>query len=165
MIEKFGWKYFSLLTTSVLIFLFIITALLKPFRIEGKSMEPYFRQGDIVLVNRLFFKIQKDDVIVVKLQDKSYAVKRVIAEENDKIEYKDGNIFVNGKNRGKIASGDYRMFFENSSFVVDKDSFFLLGDNRLLSIDSRFWGSIHRKMIKGKVVINLFSFFRKEGVQ
>ncbi|MFB3850999.1 MAG: signal peptidase I [Acidobacteriota bacterium] len=155
---------FSIIAVSILLFVFVISFFFKPFRIDGKSMEPLFQQGDIVFVKRLFYRIDRNEVVVVKMHDQTYVVKRVLAIEGDRIDYKDGEIFVNGENRGKITSGDYRMFFDNSSFIVEKNSFFILGDNRSSSIDSRFWGSISKDMIYGKVVFNLFSFLRKEGV-
>lgn len=157
-------QLFSIIAVSILLFVFVISFLFKPFRIDGKSMEPLFQQGDIVFVKRLFNRIDRNEVVVVKMHDQNYVVKRVLAIEGDRIDYKDGEIFVNGENRGKITSGDYRMFFDNSSFIVEKNSFFILGDNRSSSIDSRFWGSISKDMIYGKVVFNLFSFLRKEGV-
>lgn len=153
-------QLFSIIAISIIFFLFIVSFLFKPFRIEGKSMEPLYREGDIVFVRRFFSKIERNDVIVIKLHNQSYAVKRVLAVGGDKIDYKGGEIFVNDENRGKIASGDYRMFFENSSFTIEKNSFFVLGDNRSASIDSRFWGSVSKEMVYGIVVFNPFSFLR-----
>lgn len=163
-VKKTYVEFLLIFLISVFIFVFLITFFFKPFTIEGKSMEPLFREGDVVLVRRFFLRIDKNDIVVVKLNDNSYAVKRVIATEGDKVEYKEGKIFVNGENRGKIDSGDYRMFFENSFFVVEKNCLFLLGDNRSCSVDSRFWGSIPIKMIHGKVFFNLFSFLRRKRV-
>lgn len=165
MIKKDFFQFFLIIAVSILFFVFIISFFFKPFRIDGKSMEPLFQQGDVVFVTRLFSKIERNEVVVVKLHDQSYVVKRVLAIEGDRIDYKNGEIFVNGENRGKIVSGDYKMFFENSSFTVEKNSFFIVGDNRSASIDSRFWGSVSKEMVYGKVVFNLFSFLRKEGVE
>lgn len=156
-------EFFYILFFSVFIFIFLLSYVFKPFRIEGKSMEPNFCEGDFVFVTRIFFKINKNDIVVVRNKKKGLAVKRVIALEGDKIEFRNGEIFVNGENRGKIASGDFNgMLFENSSFIVEKNTVFLLGDNREISIDSRLWGSIPLKNIYGKVLFNPFSIFRKE---
>ncbi|MCX7831073.1 MAG: signal peptidase I [Acidobacteria bacterium] len=157
-------ELFSITVFSVVIFVLSISYLFKPFRIDGKSMEPIFREGDIVFVNRIFLKVDRNDIVVAKMSDKTYVVKRVLALEGDKIDYKEGEIFVNGENRGKITSGDYEMFFKNSSFTVEKKSCFLLGDNRSLSVDSRFWGIVPLESIYGKIIFNPFSFFRKKGL-
>lgn len=161
--KKVFAEFFFILFFSVLIFIFLLSYVFKPFRIEGKSMEPYFSEGDFVLVTRIFWEINKNEVVVVRHKKKDFAVKRVIALEGDKIEFRNGEIFVNGENRGKIASGDFNvMLFENSSFIIEKNTVFLLGDNREISFDSRLWGSIPLKNIYGKVLFNPFSIFRKE---
>ncbi|MFP4697802.1 MAG: signal peptidase I [Eubacteriales bacterium] len=143
------------------IFLVMIIALLHwfiiPVRVNGRSMENALNNKDIMLVSKIvtvFKGIDRGDMIVIDVNKKDYSsrvVKRVIGIQGDHIVIKNGVVFVNGEkivedySKGE-TTGDIDM-------IVEKDNVFILGDNRTISKDSRSYGSVSLKNIKGKVII------------
>ena len=115
--------------------------------VNGNSMYPTYKSGDVVLVNSLFYKNpKKNDIITFKLNNKYY-IKRVIGVAGDTvdIDYADGKIIINGE--------------------VPEDMIFVLGDNRNNSNDSRSKkiGMIPINKIKGKVIVPIHTKNKERG--
>jgi signal peptidase I len=158
---------FALITLiSVLVFILVVNFFFRPFKVYGESMEPLYSNGDIIFVSRTFSKeFKRGDVVVIKEEDERLAIKRVIAIGGDKIEFIKGEIFVNGKNRGKISSGDFEMVFDDTYFFIEKGKIFVLGENRSKSIDSRIWGAIEEGSVIGKVICGPIRLFERRGLK
>ena len=141
--------YIIIVVTVVLIRTFFIT----PARVDGESMENTLYNGEIVLLNKIGLKVnglKRFDIVVFK-QEKDLLIKRVIGLPGEVVEY------INYK---KV---DTPIKFEDTKdfkYEVPKNEYFVLGDNRDNSKDSRYFGSIKLKKIKGKVSIILFPFKR-----
>lgn len=130
--------------------------------VSGQSMQPLLNSGDVVLVNRLSYDFGKPDhmdvVVFVREDEKTY-VKRVIGIPGDVVQIKEGRVYVNGaviedENLGSVALAGLA---ENPVELGDKE-YFLLGDNRDSSEDSRFAnvGNVKEEQILGKVWLRLF---------
>lgn len=152
--------FFLITLLSTITFIVIVSFILKPVKVYGNSMYPNFENGDIVLVNRLIKSFKRNDVVVIRL-DKSLVIKRIIALEGDDVYCSNGEIFVNGENKGKILFSNMEPWKGKMRFTVSKNSYFVLGDNRESSIDSRNYGEVEKKLIYGKVIFNLNSYLRK----
>jgi signal peptidase I len=140
---------------ALLLFL-IINFLSARIRVDGRSMEPSFHDGDYVIVNRLAYslgELQRGDVIVFPypLNTEEDFIKRVIALPGDRIAIQDGSVVLNGNQLEEdyldvIPRGDM------AEIIVPLGHAFVMGDNRNDSSDSRIWGPLDVKDIIGKAV-------------
>ena len=140
----------------VLIVVLIRTFFFSPALVSGSSMENTLYDGELVIVNKIALKsgIDRFDIVIVNIGDE-LLIKRVIALPNEKIEYKDNVLYINDE---EIETP---IDFENTSDFVHTtgdDEYFVMGDNRDVSQDSRVLGAFNIKSIKGKVDLVLFPF-------
>lgn len=144
--------YIIVVTVIILVRTYVIT----PVRVSGNSMNNTLKNGDIMLLYKLA-DIKRNNIVVInKKVAGDTIIKRVIALPGETIRCTDGIIYVNEKKyNDKYAYG------ETSDFELvrlKKDEYFVLGDNRLISNDSRYLGPIKGKYIKGKTNIVVFPF-------
>ncbi len=121
--------------------------------VTNKSMEPTFFEGDQILLlkkNFIFNRVKNFDVIVFN-HENTNLVKRVIGIEGDKVEIKDGALYLNDK----LVEHEYYIFSnkDNGLYIVGDNQYFVLGDNIKLSEDSRYFGFIYGKDVKGQVIL------------
>ena len=141
----------------VIVVVLIRTFLITPIRVNGSSMYPTLKDKEIMILNKIgktVNGIDRFDIVVLKEED--YLIKRVIALPGEKISCQNGNIYINGKKlKDKYGSG---LTSDFEPIEVPKDSYFVMGDNRENSKDSRYIGPINKKEIKGKTSFILFPF-------
>ncbi len=146
------------LVISLAISAFIIIFLYQPVKVEGTSMMPSLDDQERIFVNKFVYRlepIQRGDIVVFRYPgdvSKSY-IKRVIGVAGDRIRIDDGLVYVNGK----VLEEDYvpGAFADDRSYpeiVVPPDCFFVLGDHRSMSNDSRDFGPVKESYIYGKAV-------------
>ena len=161
--SKKGFKYYFkeyysyvLIIILVLLFKKFIAA---PIKVNGDSMFKTLHDGDIMILNIVgyrFSEVERFDIVVVD-EGNEYLIKRVIGLPGETIEYKDNQLYVDGKKVKENYGSDKTEDFKTK---VPKDSYFVLGDNRTNSLDSRFFGAFKRKKILGKTKLTLFPFNR-----
>ena len=155
---------------SVYIIIVVVIVLLKiyvisPIRVNGTSMNPTLENGDIMILNKIGYritKIKRFDIVVIKYKDE-LLIKRVIGLPGEKIKYENNTLYVNDKALDEEFDKTYTYNFsikEIGSTTVPEDSYFVLGDNREVSKDSRSIGFIDRENIVGKSSLTLFPFNR-----
>ncbi|OEH81961.1 signal peptidase I [Enterococcus rivorum] len=147
-----------------LIFLFILRGfILIPVPVDGNSMKKTLSQGDMVLMEK-FTSIKRFDVVVFKLPDNSIYIKRVIGLPGDDIRYEDDQLFINNQpveehflEKNKRKDHETAPYTTNFNLIdltnrdrLPEDSYFVLGDNRRMSKDSRSFGAIKKQYILGK---------------
>lgn len=158
---------------SVLIVFFIINHFFfTPVMVDGDSMEPTLIDGDYLLLNK-FSNIEQFDIVVFPPPDQedTQYVKRVIGLPGDSIEYRDDVLYVNGNqteqqflddgqaiNESVYTSGDFTLLTLLGVETVPEGQYFVLGDNRLNSRDSRSFGFIDQESILGKVSLRYWPF-------
>ncbi len=158
---KEGWPYFAVLFVVVLIKAFVIS----PIRVNGPSMKETLQNQDIMLLDKVsyrFHDIKRFDIVVIHL-DEEDIIKRVVGLPGEKVEYKDQKLYINGKYVKENFYHEETDDFDLSSFHSKKipdDSYFVLGDNRVESLDSRVLGFISKKRIKGHAIFTIFPFSR-----
>ena len=177
-------EYVEAFIIAIILALFIRTFIIQAFKIPSGSMEPTLQVGDHLLVNKFIYGIkipfwrktiipvsnpERGDIIVfIYPEDRSKDfIKRVIGLPGEKVEIKGQNIFINDKPIDD-PYGHYsktRSLMENfgnesrfQSTVVSEGNYFVLGDNRDNSRDSRFWGTVPSELIKGKAFIIYWSW-------
>ena len=151
---------------SLAVSAFFIIFLYQPVRVEGTSMMPTLEDQERVFVNKFvyrFERIERGDVIVFRYPldtSKSY-IKRVIATPGDRIRIEDGLVYVNGHQVPEVyvpsAYEDVRSY---SEIVVPARSYFVMGDHRNLSRDSRDFGPVDESYIYGKAVFGYWPMAR-----
>ncbi len=144
------------LLISVVVSFFIITFLYQPVKVEGTSMAPQLHDQDRLFINKFaynFEKIGRDDVVVFYYPrdlQKSY-IKRVIGLPGDTVRIVDGEVYVNGKAIDEpYVPERYRDVRSMEEFKVPPAEYFVMGDHRSISSDSRDFGPVERKLIYGK---------------
>ena len=153
-----GWtKEILLYAVFFLIVAIILTKVLLIGTVSSDSMEPTLNVGNKVLVNGLAYKFEepkRGDVILFEFESlQAIFTKRVIGLPGEKISFQKGEVYINDE----LLQEDYLEEDVNTlsmqSFVVPKDCYFVMGDNREESLDSRFWREpyVARESIKGKV--------------
>lgn len=146
------------------ILVLIIVVLIKTFVIStvcvnGNSMYPTLHSNDIMVLNKIKYKlddVKRFDIVVVKY-DEHYIIKRVIALPNETIEYKNNILYINGK---KVRDKYNATVEEDFKITLGKDEYFVMGDNRDDSLDSRIIGPIKKNDILGSSNLIIFPFTR-----
>ena len=158
-ISKELLPYLIIILVVVLIRTFIVT----PVQVSGISMKPNLKNNEILILKKYDKSYQRFDIVVIN-QQKEKLIKRIIGLPGESIEYKNNKLYVNGK----VVKEPFKTNTTTSDFSFDelfgegvtvpKDMYFVMGDNRNHSSDSRVIGFINKKDIKGTVGIRLFPF-------
>jgi signal peptidase I len=146
------------LLISAAVSVLIITFLYQPVRVEGTSMLPRLEDDDRLFINKFVYHVStiaRGDVVVFHYPldpTKSY-IKRVIALPGDRLWIDRGLVYVNGKAVNEIyVPPQYRDGRSYAETVVPEDNYFVMGDHRSISSDSREFGPVERSLIYGKAV-------------
>jgi len=141
--------------------------LIQPFLVNGSSMEPNFESGDYILINEISYRFrepQRGEVIVFHYpnNEKTYFIKRVIGLPKERVIIKNGEvkIFNNSNPNGFVIKENYLPATEKTSGNIDKtlgeNEYFVMGDNRDFSFDSRQWGALKKTEIVGLAWLRLW---------
>jgi signal peptidase I len=118
-------------------------------------MSPTLNDGGIVLIRGRVKSISRGDIVVFRHPDDQSMtfIKRIIGLPGESIEIQDGRVFINGSALDEPYVATTNMSRDQMNLMIIPDqSFFVLGDNRRNSNDSRYWGTLPKKLIRGKVV-------------
>ncbi len=159
------WEFAKVFIIAVLIVLPIRYFLFQPFIVRGDSMVPSFQSGDYLIIDELSYKFsepQRGDVVVFRYpKDPSQRfIKRVIGVPGETVDITNGKVTIYSQN--ETINLDEKYLPENLKTygdvktVVGENEYFVMGDNREFSYDSRAWGTISKSDIIGKVFLRLF---------
>ncbi len=167
-------NFFSFLfeTAKIVILAVIIVVpiryfIFQPFFVQGMSMEPNFHNGDYLIVDEITYRFmdpQRGEVVVFKYPKSPTQryIKRIIGLPEETINIKEGQISIINQNGTWILDeSDYLLeAYTGGEIKVSllKDEYFVLGDNRAFSSDSRRWGALSREFIVGKVYLRAWPF-------
>jgi signal peptidase I len=180
-------EYFESIVIAVILALFVRTWVVQAFKIPTGSMENNLLIGDHLLVNKFVFgptatglerallpirDIRRGDIVVFKYPEEPERdfIKRVIGLPGDTLELRAKNVYINGKALdepyvhfltaasmgSEVTSADVREHY--GPVTVPPDQYFMMGDNRDNSQDSRYWGFLPRGYVKGKALMIYWSY-------
>lgn len=148
---------FGIFGLIVQLFIVVPTRLyvFEPFAVSGETMSPTYNSGDYLLINKLDKSFERGDVVVFRYpKDPSkFFLKRIIGLPSEKVDIQDGKVFINGQVLNEsYYSGET---LPDSSLTLYQDQYFVMGDNRNASADSRMWGPVTKSSIQGKIFYNI----------
>ena len=153
------WKeardYILIIVSVLIIRTFIVT----PAIVDGASMDHTLEDGQLVFINKFVYNvkdIERFDIVVLENEeDNDRIIKRIIGLPNETIEYNNNQLYVNGK----LVEQPYEVKdTEDFTIQLNKDEYYVLGDNRAVSKDSRMLGAFNKEDIVGRVNFRLLPF-------
>lgn len=159
----FIWEIIKIVFIALLIVVPIRYFLFQPFIVRGESMEPNFENGDYLIIDEISYRFrepQRGEVVVFKypaLPSQRY-IKRIIGLPGETIEIKDGQVIIYNQNNYQILDESSYLFSNvytsgEIKITLAENEYFVLGDNRPSSSDSRRWGVLPRENIIGRVFL------------
>lgn len=148
--------YVIIILAVILIKSFIVS----PIRVNGVSMNPTLHNGDIMLLDEISYRFQnikRFDIVVVHYEDE-YLIKRVIGLPGEEIRYEDDKLYINDQYIEEDFTHKKTGSFSN--ITLGDNEYFVMGDNRSNSTDSRIIGPIKENQIIGKTNLTIFPFSR-----
>ena len=169
---NFVWEILKIVIISLAIIIPIRYFLIQPFFVKGASMDPNFYDGDYLIIDEISYRFsepQRGDIIIFRypLDPSQFFIKRIIGLPGETVEIVDGKIFIYSE-----KTLDKRVVLDESEYLKDaytpgnleislrEDEYFVLGDNRNASSDSRKWGGVNRRYITGRAWIRAWPFNR-----
>lgn len=161
---QFFLDIIQIVVFAIAIFLFVYLLILQPHKIKGASMSPNHLNGEYLLTDKVTYRFQqpeRGDIVVFEAptNDGQEFIKRIIALPGEEVSVKNGSIFVNGQKLEEdyippeIETTPGAFLEEGETVVVPEDQFFVMGDNRDHSSDSRAWGFVEKDKITGRAWI------------
>ena len=160
------WKEAKDYILIIIAVLIIRTFIVTPAIVDGASMDYTLEDGQLVFINKFVYNVKDverfDIVVLNNEEDNDRIIKRIIGLPNEKIEYNNNQLYVNGK----LVEQNYEVEQTEDFTVVTKENeYFVLGDNRNVSKDSRMLGNFNKKDIVGRVNFRILPFKKFGSIQ
>jgi len=168
-LKDFSFDTIKIVVISLIVIVGIRSFVIQPFFVNGQSMEPNFHDGDYLIVNEINYRFddpKRGDVIIFHYprNPKEFFIKRVIGLPGEKIEIRNNEITIYNKENpdGLMLDEIYipKDIITSKSYSQElkNDEYYVLGDNRIASADSRVWGVLEKHFIVGKAWIRAWPF-------
>jgi signal peptidase I len=160
-----SWEVIKTIAIAGIVVFGIRAFLFQPFLVSGASMEPNISQSNYLIMDELTYRFRepvRGEVVVFRYPgDKStFYIKRILGLPNEQVDIEDNTLLIDGV---KIDESEYLKGIGTSGTVHTKlssDEYFVMGDNRSNSYDSRAWGPLEKKYVVGRALLRLFPFNR-----
>jgi len=143
------WSTIEVVVIAIAVVLIIRTFLFQPFIVEGASMFPNFQNSDYLIVDELTYRLR------------NYYIKRIVGLPGETVEIKEGKVIIYNTEHpeGFVLKEEYLLNSKTpgeEKIILGPDEYFVLGDNRSASYDSRSWGPLKKDKIVGLVRLQLW---------
>lgn len=167
-IKAFFWDFAKILAISLAIIIPFRLLVAEPFVVSGSSMLPNFHNNDYLIIDRISYRSndpERGDAVVIKYpkDNRQYFIKRIIGLPGESIEFRSGKVYIINSSypQGKELTENYLpsntpTLGKTGPFKLGDGEYFVLGDNRTASSDSRVWGILPAKNIVGRVWVRVF---------
>lgn len=167
----FLWEFVKVAAISLAIIIPVRYFLIQPFYVKGASMEPNFHDREYLIVDEISYRFDapvRGQVIVFRypLDPQEYFIKRIIGLPGESVQFKDGQVYIYNKANpdGLVLKevylpADLNTYSANDQkIILGSDEYFVLGDNRNASKDSRVFGPLNKSFITGRVYFRGYPF-------
>jgi signal peptidase I len=158
------WELVRFALIALIIVIPIRVFIAEPFIVSGLSMFPTFNNGDYLIVDKLSYELgspKRDDVVVFRYPGDTtkFFIKRIIGLPNETVDIKGNDVTITNAAHPNGLKLD-QPFVQNTAnnddhIVLKSDEYFVMGDNRSASSDSRYWGPVKRNLLQGKPFLRL----------
>ncbi len=161
------WEILKFVITILVIVLPIRYFIAQPFIVSGASMSPTFQHNEYLIVDELSYHLRspaRGEVVIFKYprDPKKYFIKRIIGLPGETVRVKDNEVSITANGQTTILQEPYLTggFWADVERTLGDQEYFVMGDNRLVSLDSRSWGALPSENIKGRAFLRLFPLDR-----
>lgn len=166
----FIWETFKIVVISLAIIIPVRYFLVQPFFVRGASMLPNFDNGQYLVINEISYRFEepaRGEVVVFRfpLEPSQYYIKRIIGLPGETVEITDDQVIIYSQQFPQGMVLDESSYLDSKVITwgkikveLERDEYFVLGDNRQASSDSRQWGALPRKDIIGRVWLRAWPF-------
>ncbi|MBD3282419.1 MAG: signal peptidase I [Candidatus Portnoybacteria bacterium] len=173
---NFTWEILKIVIISLAIVIPIRYFLIQPFFVKGASMDPTFLDGDYLIIDEISYRFtepERGDVIIFKypLDTSQFFIKRIIGLPGETVRIENGRVHINSEELEEEIILDESEYLSNTKtpgnieIRLEEDEYFVLGDNRRASSDSRKWGELEESYIIGKAWIRAWPINRLEIIE
>ncbi len=159
-------EWLQVIVIALVISLPIRFFIAEPFVVNGASMDPTFATGQFLIVDRLTYRFgdpKRGDVVVFRYPSnpKVYFIKRIIGLPGETVSIKNGSVTISnteypsGLKLDETYIDNSHSSHETSNTVIPEGHYFVMGDNRSQSSDSRVWGTLDKKLLAGRPIVRL----------
>jgi signal peptidase I len=158
------WELVRFALVALIIVIPIRFFVAEPFVVSGLSMFPTFNNGDYLIVDKISYELgspKRDDVVVFRYPNDTtkFFIKRIIGLPNETVDIKGNDVTITNATHSQGFKLD-QPFVQNiadndTHFVLGSDEYFVMGDNRSASSDSRYWGAVKKSLLVGKAFLRL----------
>ncbi len=173
----FLWEIAKVMLISLAIIVPIRYFLFQPFFVRGASMETSFLNGDYLIIDEISYRFnepERGDVIVFRFPDdpNQFFIKRIIVLPGETIEISNNKIIIRSAQRPSGFALDESVYLSDKQYTsgnlrmkMDDNEYFVMGDNRVQSSDSRRWGPVNKSYIIGKAIFRAWPFSRLDTLE
>ena len=152
-------KFITIVIIIIILKIFVFNFIL----VKGDSMNPKYKNNDFMFLNKIIYSfkpIRRGEVIVLKYKNNNL-IKRIIGLPNDKIKVENGKLYINNKEYYENYINSYTASYDFDEITLKDNEYFVMGDNRYNSYDSRNFGTIMKNNIIGRVEFRIFPFDKR----
>jgi signal peptidase I len=168
----FAWEILKIVVISLVIIVPIRYFLIQPFFVKGASMEPTYLDGDYLIVDEISYRLElpkRGEVIIFRypLDPTQFFIKRIIGLPGETVKVENGKVIIEEKSGNSFVLDESKYLHGvstagNVETTLEDNEYFVLGDNRNASSDSRRWGEVNKKLIIGRAWLRAWPFNRLE---